>query len=49
MNKYDKGKSSWYSRYITSGPGKVSNSTIDLGYLAPTILEGKMLRHWMKE
>ena len=49
MNKYDKGKSSLYSRYITSGPGKVSNSTIDLGYLAPTILEWKMLRHWMKE
>lgn len=49
MNKYDKGKSSWYSRYTTSGPGKVSNSTIDLGYLAPTILERKMLRHWMKE
>lgn len=49
MNKYDKGKSSWYSRYTTSGPGKVSNSTIDLGYLAPTILERKMLRHWMNE
>lgn len=49
MNKYDKGKSSWYSRYITSTPGKVSNSTIDFGYLTPAILEGKMLNHWMKE
>lgn len=46
--RYDSGKSQFNS-YFSSGPGKVSNSTIDSGYLIPAILEGKMLNHWMKE
>ena len=49
INMYDGGKSS-FSRYFSqAGPGRVSNSTIDFGYLAPAITEGRMLRHWMKE
>lgn len=47
--KYNSGKSSSFYSYTKSSAGKVPNYMIDFGYLAPTILEGKMLNHWMKE
>lgn len=47
--KYNNGKSSSFYSYTKSGAGKVPNYMIDFGYLAPTILESKMLNHWMKE
>ena len=55
MDRFDDGKGLWsklksaYKSYNTAGKGKVSNSTIDFGYLMPAILEGKMLNYWMKE
>ena len=54
-DRFDNGKSLWYktkqtiSRWSKSGKGKVSNSTLDLGYAFPALLETQMLNHWRRE
>lgn len=54
-DRFDNGKSLWdktkqtISSWSKSGKGKVSNSTIDLGYEFPALLETQMLNHWRRE
>lgn len=54
-DRFDNGKSLWdktkqtISSWSKSGKGKVSNSTIDLGYAFPALLETQMLNHWRRE
>lgn len=54
-DRFDKGKSLWdktkqaISSWTKSGNGKVSNSTLDLGYAFPALLETQMLNHWRRE
>lgn len=38
-----------FNNWIKSGKGKVSNATLDAGYMIPAVLEKQMLNHWMKE
>lgn len=54
-DRFDNGKSLWdktkqtISSWSKSGKGKVSNSTLDLGYAFPALLETQMLNHWRRE
>lgn len=48
-NMYQEGKSAFSNYFGQAGPGRVSNSTIDFGYLAPAITEINMLNRWKKE
>ena len=54
-DKFANGKNMWegvkdsFNNWIKSGKGKVSNATLDAGYMIPAILEKQMLNHWMKE
>lgn len=54
-DRFDNGKSLWdktkqtISSWTKSGKGKVSNSTLDLGYAFPALLETQMLNHWRRE
>ena len=54
-DRFDNGKSLWdktkqaISSWSKSGKGKVSNSTLDLGYAFPALLETQMLNHWRNE
>lgn len=54
-DRFDNGKSLWdktkqaISSWSKSGKGKVSNSTLDLGYAFPALLETLMLNHWRRE
>lgn len=54
-DRFDNGKSLWdktkqaISSWSKSGKGKVSNSTLDLGYAFPALLETYMLNHWRGE
>lgn len=54
-DRFDNGKSLWdktkqtISSWTKSGNGKVSNSTLDLGYAFPALLETQMLNHWRRE
>lgn len=54
-DRFYNGKSLWdktkqaISSWSKSGKGKVSNSTLDLGYAFPALLETQMLNHWRRE
>lgn len=54
-DKFANGKNMWegvkgsFNNWIKSGKGKVSNATLDAGYMIPAVLENQMLNHWMKE
>ena len=54
-DRFANGKNMWegvkdsFNNWIKSGKGKVSNATLDAGYMIPAILEKQMLNHWMKE
>lgn len=54
-DRFFNGKSLWdktkqaISSWSKSGKGKVSNSTLDLGYAFPALLETQMLNHWRRE
>lgn len=54
-DRFDNGKNLWdktkqaISSWSKSGKGKVSNSTLDLGYAFPALLETQMLNHWRRE
>ena len=54
-DKFANGKNTWeglkdsFNNWIKSGKGKVSNATLDAGYMIPAVLEKQMLNHWMKE
>lgn len=48
-DRFDSGKSSWFSSWTKGGKGKVSNATLDLGYTVPALLEGTMLNRWVRE
>lgn len=54
-DRFDNGKSlldktkQTISSWSKSGKGKVSNSTLDLGYAFPALLETQMLNHWRRE
>lgn len=54
-DKFANGKNMWeglkdsFNNWIKSGKGKVSNATLDSGYMIPAVLEKQMLNHWMKE
>lgn len=54
-DRFDNGKSLWdktkqaISSWSKSGKGKVFNSTLDLGYAFPALLETQMLNHWRRE
>lgn len=54
-DKFANGKNMWegvkdsFNNWIKSGKGKVSNATLDAGYMIPAVLEKQMLNHWMKE
>ena len=54
-DKFANGKNMWegvkdsFNNWIKSGKGKVSNATLDAGYMIPAALEKQMLNHWMKE
>ena len=54
-DKFANGKNMWeglkdsFNNWIKSGKGKVSNATLDVGYMIPAVLEKQMLNHWMKE
>ena len=54
-DRFDNGKSLWdktkqtISSWSKSGKGRVSNSTLDLGYAFPALLETQMLNHWRRE
>lgn len=38
-----------FNNWTKAGKGKVSNATLDMGYMIPAVLEKQMLNHWMKE
>ena len=54
-DKFANGKNMWegvkdsFNNWIKSGKGKVSNATLDAGYMIPAVLEKQMLNHWIKE
>lgn len=54
-DRFANGKGMWegvkdsFNNWIKSGKGKVSNATLDAGYMIPAVLEKQMLNHWMKE
>ena len=54
-DRFANGKSMWegmkdsFNNWTKAGKGKVSNATLDMGYMIPAILEKRMLNHWMKE
>lgn len=54
-DRFANGKSMWegvkdsFNNWIKAGKGKVSNATLDMGYMVPAVLEKQMLNHWMKE
>lgn len=54
-DRFANGKSMWegvkdsFNNWTKAGKGKVSNATLDTGYMIPTVLEKQMLNHWMKE
>ena len=54
-DRFANGKSMWegvkdsFNNWTKAGKGKVSNATLDMGYMVPAILEKQMLNHWMKE
>lgn len=54
-DKFANGKNMWegvkdsFNNWVKSGKGKVSNATLDAGYMIPAVLEKQMLNHWMKE
>lgn len=54
-DRFANGKNMWegvknsFNNWIKSGKGKVSNATLDTGYMIPAVLEKQMLNHWMKE
>lgn len=54
-DRFANGKNMWegvkdsFSNWIKTGKGKVSNATLDAGYMIPAVLEKQMLNHWMKE
>ena len=54
-DRFANGKNMWegvkdsFNNWIKSGKGKVSNATLDAGYMIPAVLEKQMLNHWMKE
>lgn len=54
-DKFANGKNMWkevkdsFNNWIKSGKGKVSNATLDAGYMIPAVLEKQMLNHRMKE
>lgn len=54
-DRFANGKSMWegvkdsFNNWTKAGKGKVSNATLDMGYMVPAVLEKQMLNHWMKE
>lgn len=54
-DRFANGKSVWegvkdsFNNWTKAGKGKVSNATLDMGYMIPAVLEKRMLNHWMKE
>lgn len=54
-DRFANGKNMWegvkdsFNNWVKSGKGKVSNATLDAGYMIPAVLEKQMLNHWMKE
>lgn len=54
-DRFANGKNMWegvkdsFNNWVKSGKGKVSNATLDTGYMIPAVLEKQMLNHWMKE
>lgn len=54
-DRFANGKSVWegikdsFNNWTKAGKGKVSNATLDMGYMIPAVLEKQMLNHWMKE
>lgn len=54
-DRFANGKSMWegvkdsFNNWTKAGKGKVSNATLDMGYMVPSVLEKQMLNHWMKE
>lgn len=54
-DRFANGKSMWegmkdsFNNWTKAGKGKVSNATLDIGYMIPAVLEKRMLNHWMKE
>ena len=54
-DRFANGKSMWegmkdsFNNWTKAGKGKVSNATLDMGYMIPAVLEKRMLNHWMKE
>lgn len=54
-DRFANGKSMWegmkdsFNNWTKAGKGKVSNATLDMGYMIPAVLEKQMLNHWMKE
>lgn len=54
-DRFANGKSMWegmkdsFNNWTKAGKGKVSNATLDTGYMIPAVLEKQMLNHWMKE
>lgn len=54
-DRFANGKNMWegvknsFNNWIKAGKGKVSNATLDAGYMIPAVLEKQMLNHWMKE
>lgn len=54
-DRFANGKSMWegvkdsFNNWTKAGKGKVSNATLDTGYMVPAVLEKQMLNHWMKE
>ena len=54
-DKFANGKNMWegvkdsFNNWIKSEKGKVSNATLDAGYMIPAVIEKQMLNHWMKE
>ena len=54
-DRFADGKNAWdgiqqsFNDWTRAGKGKVSNAALDIGYMAPALLEKQMLNHWMKE
>ena len=54
-DRFANGESMWegmkdsFNNWTKAGKGKVSNATLDMGYMIPAVLEKRMLNHWMKE
>lgn len=54
-DRFANGKSMWegmkdsFNNWTKAGKEKVSNATLDMGYMIPAVLEKQMLNHWMKE